>query len=222
MQAILAQKGGISGRMSPIGQVSASQNLKTKGYQSYDELMGPMTIKAEQAASKSSHNATPGIQNSSSGAQSSAQPLRIVNTGPTIDGYSVTGTFTDEVIAGNLHKIPYMIGYVSNDVARLAKGIDKFCLFNEEMGNNAYAYEFARAVPGDDAGAFHSGELWYIFNTLGRSWRPITKADYTLSEKMVDCWTNFAKYGNPNGKDEQFWKPFTRNNRQIYVFNIEK
>ena len=26
---------------------------------------------------------------------------------------------------------------------------------------------------------------------------------------MVDYWTNFAKYGNPNGKDEVTWTAYT-------------
>jgi len=220
--AMLARSGNTPGRVSPAGQVSASKYMKVNGYQSYNELMGPMTLKAEEAASKSLQSTHPLLKDTSQGIKRPAQTFRMVNTGPTIDGYSVMGVFTDEVLAGKLQKIPYMIGYVSNDVARLTRGIDKFCLINEEMGNKAYAYEFAREVPGDDAGAFHSGELWYIFNTLGRSWRPFSRADSLLSEKMVDCWTNFAKSGNPNGKGEQVWKPFTKNNRQIFVFNIEK
>lgn len=70
---------------------------------------------------------------------------------------------------------------------------------------------FDRKLPGDDAGAFHSAELWYMFNTLGRSWRPMEEHDFELSEEMMDYWTNFAKYGNPNGKDvEGEWKPYTR------------
>lgn len=170
------------------------QDNPTGNYQSYNELMGNRT----------------------------RQAVRRVNTGPTIDGYSITGIYSNEAIAGSMIHIPYMTGYVSNDVARLAKGIDKFCLLNEEQGNpDAYAYEFARELPGDDAGAFHSGELWYIFNTLGRSWRPMTDADYALSEKMVDCWTNFAKTGNPDSKGQYGWKPFKKDNRQIYVFDIE-
>jgi para-nitrobenzyl esterase len=113
-----------------------------------------------------------------------------------------------------------MIGFVSNDVAPLASGIDNFCLLMEKRGNPPYAYEFARVVPGDDAGAFHSGELWYVFNTLGRSWRHMSNADFALSERMVDNWTNFAKYGNPNGKGRQVWKPFTKRNYHFYKFDI--
>ena len=40
--------------------------------------------------------------------------------------------------------------------------------------------------------------------------------DFALSEKMVDYWTNFVKYGNPNGKDaDGGWKPYTRSNPYV-------
>ena len=57
------------------------------------------------------------------------------------------------------------------------------------------------SLPGDDAGAFHSAELWYMFGTLSNCWRPFTEADYALSEKMVDAWTDFAKKANPGWKE---------------------
>lgn len=52
----------------------------------------------------------------------------------------------------------------------------------------------------------HSDELEYVFGTLdtrpGYKWRP---EDYKLSEQMQVYWTNFAKTGNPNGKDLPLW-----------------
>jgi para-nitrobenzyl esterase len=66
-----------------------------------------------------------------------------------------------------------------------------------------YEYEFLRELPTDEAhpasaaGAFHSAELWYMFGTLDRSWRPFTEADHALSERMLDAWTAFCRNGNP-------------------------
>lgn len=226
IQALQAEQGVLpqarpSG--SPQENEAASQNNPSRDYQSYNQLMGSRTRQAELRAAQEGQNAQSGVQNIPPPAQNRMPALRRVNMGPTIDGYSIKGTYVNEALAGNMLKIPCLTGYVSNDVARLAKGIDKFCLLNEEQGNpNAYAYEFARELPGDDAGAFHSGELWYIFNTLGRSWRPMTDADYALSEKMVDCWTNFARTGNPDSSGQYGWKPFTKDNQQIYVFDIEE
>lgn len=41
-------------------------------------------------------------------------------------------------------------------------------------------------LPGDDAGAFHSSELWYIFGTLGRCWRPYKKSDPFIKELAAE------------------------------------
>ena len=65
----------------------------------------------------------------------------------------------------------------------------------------AYVYEFDVDMPGDDAGAFHSSELWFVFETLGLSWRPFTGVHYDLARQMCNYWTNFAKNGDPNGID---------------------
>ena len=58
---------------------------------------------------------------------------------------------------------------------------------------------------GDMKGAFHSSELWYVFGTLGKCWRPMEQHDYELSSKMVEYWTNFAKNGNPDGEGLPEW-----------------
>jgi para-nitrobenzyl esterase len=80
----------------------------------------------------------------------------------------------------------------------------------EEQGNNpAHVYCFSRRLPGDDAGAYHSGELWYLFETLNRNWRPFTGMDYELSRLMADYWSNFIKKGNPNGQNHPEWTAYT-------------
>ena len=96
-------------------------------------------------------------------------------------------------------------------------GINHFCLVREEMSSHpAYQYEFIRELPGEgDPGAYHSSELWYIFHTLDRSWRPFSEADYALSKEMVGTWTSFCKTGNPG------WDSYTRNHPYIKYFNIK-
>jgi para-nitrobenzyl esterase len=48
-----------------------------------------------------------------------------------------------------------------------------------------------------------------MFHSLRHSWRPFTKGDEDLSRKMTDYYTNFAKFGDPNGKGGGIWKPYT-------------
>ncbi len=64
-----------------------------------------------------------------------------------------------------------------------------------------YDYRFDVTMPGDDAGAFHSSELWFSFGTLATCWRPFVGWHYDLSRRMVAYWTNFAATGDPNGPD---------------------
>ncbi len=131
--------------------------------------------------------------------------------GPHPDGNLVTMSFDEAARAGKLLDIPYMIGSNGNDMGDMRESINAFCALRAGQSEQpAYEYYFDRKLPGDDEGAFHSAELWYMFHTLGRSWRPFTQHDYDLSEKMMDFWTNFVKYGNPNGKDvDGGWKAYT-------------
>ena len=78
---------------------------------------------------------------------------------------------------------------------------------------STYLYHFTRKMPGDNAGAYHSSELWYVFQTLSRCWRDLTGTDYDLSCAMVKYWTNFAKNGDPNGPGLPVWTPYTAGQR---------
>jgi para-nitrobenzyl esterase len=141
--------------------------------------------------------------------------------GPVVDGYVLKGTFSTEARAGQIADIPYMIGYTANDLMDMTKPVKDFCAFRAEKSSKpTYAYLFARRLPGDTTGAFHSSDLWYIFHSFAHSWRPFTKGDEALSQQIVDYWTNFAKSGNPNGKDKETWVPFSVQSPKLNIFNV--
>ena len=96
----------------------------------------------------------------------------------------------------------------------LKPGMFAFAEHQAAHGRPAYLYHFNRALPGDDAGAFHSSELWYMFGTIGRCWRALTGVDYDLSRAMVRYWANFAGAGDPNGAGLPCWEPYTMANRR--------
>lgn len=143
---------------------------------------------------------------------------------PCLDFALAGRSFTSAVAINQIFDIPFMIGCVSGDGEQSPKDIDQFCAARVYYeGAPVYEYLFTRELPGDDAGAFHSSELWYTFGTLGRCWRPFTKADRQLSDEMVTAWTNFAKYGDPAGVDgEVYWPAFTKDNPYRKIFDIQK
>ncbi len=141
--------------------------------------------------------------------------------GPVVDHYMLDGTFSEEARAGKIADIPYMFGYTANDLFDMTKAVEGFCALRAEQSKKpAYAYMFARPLPGDSSGAFHSSDLWYIFHSFKHSWRPFTEADKELSAKMVGYWTNFAKYGNPNGDENGTWTPYSAQNPKVMIFNV--
>lgn len=74
-----------------------------------------------------------------------------------------------------------------------------------------WAYYFSRVSPGPDSarvGAFHSGELEYVFGTLAATDRPWQAVDRALSETMSSYWANFVTTGNPNGPGLPTWPTF--------------
>ena len=123
--------------------------------------------------------------------------------------------------------VPYMIGYTLNDSGNMGDQIRTFCLNREEMGGRAYAYQFARPLPTDGRpnvlqGAFHSSDLWFVFKSLEHCWRPWTPGDWDLSERMLTAWSNFAKFGDPNGPDGGEWTPYTAAKPEFMVWKLDE
>lgn len=145
---------------------------------------------------------------------------------PIVDGYVSLQSFDAAAIENKLANVPYMIGYTLNDMGNMSPGIAEFCLNRENAGSKAYAYQFARPLPTDGRenvlkGAFHSSDLWYVFKSLKHCWRPMTKGDWDLSETMLTAWTNFAKYGDPNGPKGGNWTPYTKENPKFMIFKLD-
>ncbi len=97
-------------------------------------------------------------------------------------------------------------------------------LASKDASNKVYVYQFAKAPPfpsiSDQAGwgASHGSELSYVFGNLDQYNWDWSEADYHLSASMVKYWTNFAKYGDPNGKGLPQWQEFSEDNpKALYL-----
>ncbi len=141
---------------------------------------------------------------------------------PHVGGELLPRSFDDAVVDNSVADVPYLIGYTADDIRPMEDVINRFVDVRDSLSRQpVYCYKFARRLPGDDAGAFHSSELWYMFGTLARSWRPFNADDYLLSRQMIDWWTNFAKFGNPNGPGSKGkWKPSKRRKHYFQVLDI--
>lgn len=214
-KAIIQSGGGVSDRAVLGGSALAdgeAAGKKLMDWAGYD------TLEKMRAAS------TEEIYNLSSRYMAETREWLRVPSSPVVDGYAMKENFSQAVLGNRVPNIPYMIGGTLDDMGGLGAGpsVARFCTEREKVGGTAYAYQFARKLPGDDAGAFHSSELWYMFKSLRLSWRPFTEGDYELAERMITAWTNFAKTGNPNGKGEEVWTPFTEANPKYMVFRLDE
>ena len=73
--------------------------------------------------------------------------------------------------------------------------------------------------PQPDLGAPHGREVAYVFGHLNElhNEQP-TEADRAISDAMSTYWTNFAKYGDPNGKGMPNWPAFSDQSPELMYF----
>lgn len=68
-------------------------------------------------------------------------------------------------------------------------------------------------------GSPHGQEVAYVFENLDASNPETTKTDLEISDLMGTYWTNFAKYGDPNGEGVPNWPAFSDANPEVMYFN---
>lgn len=68
-------------------------------------------------------------------------------------------------------------------------------------------------------GSPHGQDVAYVFKHLDASNPQLTETDHAISEAMATYWTNFAKYGDPNGEGMPEWPAFSDANPVVMHFN---
>ncbi|MFC5631000.1 carboxylesterase family protein [Streptococcus caledonicus] len=104
--------------------------------------------------------------------------------------------------------IPYLLGTTKDDMLsdtllEMASSWRK--RRNQMVSNSAYQFYLARNLPGDEAGTWHSSDLWYTIGNLEKCWRPFTEWDYHISNVLQKYIIQFVTTGNPNSPELPKW-----------------
>ena len=83
-----------------------------------------------------------------------------------------------------------------------------------------YVYQFRRTPPrvGQTAGAHHAAEIPFVFDT---HYLPLNPTGTRLTDTMVAYWTNFAKYGDPNGDAIPEWPAYDTKTKRWMILDNE-
>lgn len=79
--------------------------------------------------------------------------------------------------------------------------------------------DYPKSSPRYGYGSPHAQDVSYVFQHLDANNPEITKTDFEISDAMATYWTNFAKYGNPNGQGVPQWPAFSENSPSVMYFS---
>ena len=157
-----------------------------------------------------------------------ARQIRNLLFAPVIHTEVLPDTYEKLVTSGKVADIPCIIGCTQNDItvaneletSPIYQGCIKWALETEKAGHvPSYVYVFKRApLGGEGQGAFHSGDLWYSFHSLNRSWRQKDDMDYRIADEMNRRWADFIKTGSPNNDEYAQWNVYTAGHTEIKYF----
>jgi len=100
--------------------------------------------------------------------------------------------------------------------ARLQAQMGKFKAFYYYFDQHP---EYPEDSPRAGYGSPHGQDIAYVFQHLDTSKPQTTKTDLDISEAMATYWTNFAKHGNPNGKELPAWPNFNDASPVVMYFS---
>lgn len=98
-------------------------------------------------------------------------------------------------------------------------------LQSKQGKSNVYYYyfdqhpDYTEGSPRHGYGSPHGQEVAYVFQQLDTAKPDITKTDVAISDAMGTYWTNFAKYGDPNGDGIPTWPAFSDDHPVVMHFN---
>jgi para-nitrobenzyl esterase len=143
--------------------------------------------------------------------------------------HNIFGNKADEFLTlCNVQSMDDVLKIMRGDVFNTRTvGVRAYASVQAEQKRKSYVYFFDHHIPGEDnPGAYHGIELWFVFNSINRCWRPFGGKDYDLARKISGYWINFVKNGDPNGLDMAGetlpeWCSYSNDNPFIMEFSDE-
>jgi para-nitrobenzyl esterase len=101
-----------------------------------------------------------------------------------------------------------------------------WAMLQSKMGKSKAFYyyfdqhpDYPQDSPRHGYGSPHGQDVAYVFGHLDTSNPQVTKRDLEISDAIITYWTNFAKYGDPNGKGVPGWPAFSEANPVVMYFS---
>lgn len=79
--------------------------------------------------------------------------------------------------------------------------------------------DYPESSPRYGSGSPHGQDVGFVFQHLNPNSQQATPTDKQVSEAIATYWTNFAKYGHPNGNGVPNWPAFSDSNKQVMYFS---
>lgn len=79
--------------------------------------------------------------------------------------------------------------------------------------------DFPENSPQYGQGTPHGHDVGFVFGHTSPQSKLATATDANISDAMVSYWTNFAKYGDPNGAGLPLWQQYTKTNHAVMHFS---
>ena len=165
---------------------------------------------------------------------SDSNPVRF---GPVVDGWFLPTDADTAYAAHSQNDVPLLIGMMADEPsafpgydaakakttrAQGLRALDELLAARAKTSTSgAYAYYFEHGIPWPqhpEFGAFHSGELPYVFDNLAVLDRPWTPADRQLASAASSYWAAFAASGIPSGNSLLEWPAYRPGSLEFMVF----
>lgn len=167
-------------------------------------------------------------------------PINTALTKPDLAGFlaHVAGDRADELV-GQYSASNLAFGELQHAISTdlfMAHGMRKWASYHADAGQDTFSYFMDHVPPAfhiympnqsfleleggpRSSGAYHSGDLAYVFGTLDKVGYDWNDADRFVSAQIIDYWTQFAKTGNPNAAGASDWLAFNTKDLHTRVIN---